>query len=33
VAERSGDIVKIGEWVLRTACAQLAEWRRDGAEL
>lgn len=33
VAERTGDIVKIGEWVLRTACAQLAEWRRDGAAL
>jgi diguanylate cyclase len=33
VAERSGDIVKIGEWVLHTACAQLAEMRRDGAEL
>jgi len=33
VAERSGEIVKIGEWVLRTACAQLAEWRRDGAQL
>jgi len=32
-AERSGDIIKIGEWVLRTACAQLAQWRRDGAEL
>jgi len=23
----------IGEWVLRTACAQLASWRRDGALL
>ncbi len=33
VAERTGDIVKIGEWVLRTACEQLAEWRRDGAAL
>jgi diguanylate cyclase (GGDEF)-like protein len=33
VAERTGDIVKIGEWVLRTACAQAAEWRRDGADL
>jgi len=33
VAEQTGEIVKIGEWVLRTACAQLAEWRRDGAEL
>ena len=33
VAERTGDIVRIGEWVLRTACAQVAEWRRDGAQL
>ena len=33
VAERTGDIVKIGEWVLRTACAQAAEWRREGSDL
>jgi diguanylate cyclase len=33
VAERTGDIVKIGEWVLRKACAQAAEWRRGGADL
>jgi diguanylate cyclase (GGDEF)-like protein len=33
VAERTGEIVKIGEWVLREACAQLAAWRRDGAAL
>jgi diguanylate cyclase (GGDEF)-like protein len=32
-AERSGLIAKIGAWVLRTACAQLAEWRRGGANL
>jgi len=32
VAERTGDIVKIGEWVLRSACAQAAEWRCDGAD-
>ena len=27
LAERSGDIVQIGDWVLRTACAQIARWR------
>jgi len=32
-AERTGEIVTIGEWVLRTACSQLAQWRSDGAEL
>jgi len=33
VAEYTGEVVKIGEWVLRTACAQLAEWRRAGADV
>jgi diguanylate cyclase (GGDEF)-like protein len=30
IAERSGQIVRIGEWVLRETCRQLADWQRRG---
>ena len=30
VAEETGQIIPIGEWVLRTACAQMALWRENG---
>jgi diguanylate cyclase (GGDEF)-like protein len=33
VAEDTGLIVDIGRWVLETACAQAAQWRRRGLDL
>ena len=30
VAEKSGLILELGEWALRSACEQIAQWERDG---
>ncbi|KFN48947.1 sensor domain-containing protein [Arenimonas composti] len=32
-AETTGDIVRIGAWVVHSACRQLAAWRREGLAL
>jgi diguanylate cyclase (GGDEF)-like protein len=33
VAEESGSVIAIGEWVLRQACRQLEQWRCEGYEI
>ena len=33
LAEENGIIVKLGEWILRRACEQFAQWRSEGLRL
>lgn len=33
VLEETGLIVEVGDWVIRTACSQLAQWREHGFKL
>jgi diguanylate cyclase len=33
VAEETGLIIELGEWVLSSACKQFSQWRREGLEL
>jgi len=33
IAERTGQVIPIGSWVLRQACLQAARWRNEGYEL
>lgn len=33
MAEKSGNIIDIGEWVIETVCQQLTEWKRSGLPL